>query len=84
MEISKIYAHTYGNWDLLTNIEASSSTDTRRKVGNNHPEFSHCKGSPTQIDDRPIWALPVRGGGGGGGLNPCPKGLVQLFWDEFA
>ena len=27
-----------------------------------------------------IWALPVRGGG----LNPCPDGLGQLFWEEFA
>ena len=26
-----------------------------------------------------IWALPVWGGG----LNPCPDGLWQLFWEEF-
>ena len=38
------------------------------------------KGSTTQISVKGIRALPVRGGAG---LNPCPDGLGQLFWDHF-
>ena len=36
------------------------------------------KGSPPQIHEAGIWALPVRGGRGG--LNPCPDGLGQFFF----
>ena len=44
--------------------------------------MENLKGAPIKIDAPYIWALPVCGGGGGGGLNACPDGLGHLFGEE--
>ena len=38
------------------------------------------EGSPFQLVNTSMWALPVWGGG----LNPCPDGLGHFFREEFS